>query len=56
MMAVIPKEWNRGRIPIMQAPGTMVHIHAPTWMALETQLKWLSTAALGTPVVPPVMM
>ena len=30
--------------------------HVLAWMAFDTQLKWVSTAALGTPVVPPVMI
>ncbi len=55
MTATIPKTWKRGMAARWISSGIFTSGRkAEAWSALATRLRWRITAALGTPVVPPV--
>lgn len=55
MHTVMPYTWKKGMAAItFSPPSTPLVSHARTCRVLHTRLRWVSMAAFGTPVVPPV--
>ncbi len=52
METVWPKAWKRGSAPSATSSGRTSLASKALTVAFITRLKWLSTAPLGTPVVP----
>ena len=54
-LKVRPKAWKKGRSARKTSPPSWsIGTQAIAWFALARRLRWVSMAALGVPVVPPV--